>query len=166
MFRGSWGIEHRFRYIRANSVFHFLRAFHFFSARHEHTLIMYSKIALASILFGAARAQQIGTVNAETHPSLTWEKCTAPGSCTSVSGKVVLDSNWRWVHDSASGRLVEVPISSKYGSLRGSIATPTATQATHGTRLFAQMMPHALRTVRSMALTILVPTERRHLAAH
>jgi cellulose 1,4-beta-cellobiosidase len=34
---------------------------------------------------------------------MTWEKCTAPGSCTTQQGKVVIDSNWRWVHDATSG---------------------------------------------------------------
>lgn len=61
---------------------------------------MYSKIALASILFSAAHGQQVGTLTAETHPSLTWQACTAPGACTDKAGKVVLDSNWRWLHDS------------------------------------------------------------------
>jgi cellulose 1,4-beta-cellobiosidase len=65
---------------------------------------MYSKIALASILLKAAYGQQIGTLAAETHPALTWEKCTAAGSCTAVEGKVTMDANWRWVHSSASGR--------------------------------------------------------------
>lgn len=62
---------------------------------------MYSKIALASVLLEAVRGQQVGTFTAETHPSLTWETCTAPGQCTTNQGKVVLDSNWRWVHNSA-----------------------------------------------------------------
>ena len=34
---------------------------------------------------------------------MTWQKCTAAGSCTSQSGKVVIDSNWRWVHDKTAG---------------------------------------------------------------
>lgn len=83
----------------------FFEAVQHFSVRHYPTLTMYSKIALASIL-KAAYGQQIGTVDAETHPALTWEKCTAAGSCTTVDGKVVLDSNWRWVHDATSGRHV------------------------------------------------------------
>lgn len=39
----------------------------------------------------------------ETHPTMTWEKCTAAGSCTTQQGSVVIDSNWRWVHDKTSG---------------------------------------------------------------
>jgi cellulose 1,4-beta-cellobiosidase len=62
---------------------------------------MYSKIVLASSLLAVARAQQIGTLTTETHPPLTWQKCTAPGSCTTVAGKVVLDSNWRWLHSTS-----------------------------------------------------------------
>ncbi|KAL2174446.1 glycoside hydrolase family 7 protein [Thermothelomyces heterothallicus CBS 202.75] len=51
-------------------------------------------------LVSLATAQQAGTLQTETHPRLTWSKCTAPGSCQQVNGEVVIDSNWRWVHDS------------------------------------------------------------------
>lgn len=46
----------------------------------------------------AAQAQQIGTYTAETHPALTWSTCTTGGSCTTNSGSIVLDANWRWLH--------------------------------------------------------------------
>ncbi|KAH7344216.1 cellulase [Rhizoctonia solani] len=50
-------------------------------------------------LVDSARAQQAGTVTAEVHPTLTWQKRTTSGGCvTQSSGKIVLDSNWRWVH--------------------------------------------------------------------
>jgi cellulose 1,4-beta-cellobiosidase len=58
---------------------------------------MLFKIVLA-FLAAIASGQQIGTYTAETHPALTWQQCTAPGSCTTVNGQVVLDSNWRWLH--------------------------------------------------------------------
>jgi len=58
---------------------------------HRSTLIALSTIAVAY-------AQQIGTQTAEVHPSLSWETCTASGSCTTNSGTVVLDANWRWLH--------------------------------------------------------------------
>jgi cellulose 1,4-beta-cellobiosidase len=66
----------------------------------RNTLIkMFQRALLFSTsLYFAAQAQQVGTNTAETHPALTWEKCTAAGSCTSVSGSVVVDANWRWVH--------------------------------------------------------------------
>ena len=62
---------------------------------------MYKTLALASLsLFGAARAQQVGTSQTETHPKLTWQTCTGTGgkSCTNKQGSIVLDSNWRWAH--------------------------------------------------------------------
>lgn len=30
---------------------------------------------------------------------MSWQKCTAKGSCQTVQGEVVIDANWRWVHD-------------------------------------------------------------------
>ncbi|KAG9025122.1 Exoglucanase 1 [Tulasnella sp. JGI-2019a] len=57
-----------------------------------------SAILLSASLFAVGRAQQVGTQLAETHPSLTWSKCTKTGGCTQQAGKVVLDANWRWVH--------------------------------------------------------------------
>ncbi|KAG6897945.1 Exoglucanase [Termitomyces sp. T32_za158] len=61
---------------------------------------MFPKLALISLAFLAVvHAQQAGTNTAETHPSLSWQKCTSGGSCTTTSGSVVLDSNWRWTHN-------------------------------------------------------------------
>ncbi|RKU45105.1 CENP-B protein 1 [Coniochaeta pulveracea] len=48
-------------------------------------------------LVAVATAQQVGTNDAETHPKVTWQKCTA-SSCSNVNGEVVIDSNWRWTH--------------------------------------------------------------------
>ncbi|KAJ5674316.1 uncharacterized protein N7477_004250 [Penicillium maclennaniae] len=59
---------------------------------------VYKNALLFSALLTAARAQQVGTQQAETHPSLTWSKCTSGGSCSTVTGQVVVDANWRWVH--------------------------------------------------------------------
>ncbi|KAF5391986.1 hypothetical protein D9757_003304 [Collybiopsis confluens] len=57
------------------------------------------QLALLSLAYLAVvHGQQPGTNTAETHPPLSWQKCTAPGSCTTQSGSVVLDSNWRWTH--------------------------------------------------------------------
>ncbi|KAJ6114832.1 Glycoside hydrolase family 7 [Penicillium sp. IBT 16267x] len=49
---------------------------------------MYERVLLFSAIMAAAH-----------HPSLTWEKCASGGSCTEQSGSVVVDANWRWVHD-------------------------------------------------------------------
>jgi cellulose 1,4-beta-cellobiosidase len=56
-------------------------------------------LAFASLLV-AARAQQVGTLTAETHPALTVSKCTASG-CTTSAQSIVLDSNWRWLHSTS-----------------------------------------------------------------
>ncbi|KAM0263205.1 hypothetical protein ACHAQJ_001360 [Trichoderma viride] len=64
---------------------------------------MYQKLAAISAILAAARAQQVCTTQPEVHPALTWQKCTAGGSCTSQSGKVVIDANWRWTHAYPSG---------------------------------------------------------------
>jgi len=65
---------------------------------------MYKSILLASALVaGAVRGQQVGTMQTETHPSMSYQKCTSAGSCSTTSGKVVIDANWRWVHDKTSG---------------------------------------------------------------
>jgi cellulose 1,4-beta-cellobiosidase len=53
-------------------------------------------VSLLSVL-SVAYAQQIGTLQTETHPPLTWQTCTASG-CTTNQGAVTLDSNWRWLH--------------------------------------------------------------------
>ena len=61
---------------------------------------MQEKLALVALLAAAARAQQIGTLTAETHPKLTTQQCTASG-CTDSQNSVVLDANWRWVHSTS-----------------------------------------------------------------
>ncbi|KAF7296285.1 Glucanase [Mycena chlorophos] len=60
--------------------------------------------ALAALL-PAALGQLAGTNTAENHPSLSWQTCTGTGgnSCTSNSGSVVIDANWRWTHEGTSG---------------------------------------------------------------
>ncbi|KAJ3775865.1 cellulase CEL7A [Lentinula raphanica] len=61
---------------------------------------MFRSAALIAFTYLAVvYGQQAGTLTAETHPPLTWEQCTAAGSCTSQSSAVVLDANWRWLHD-------------------------------------------------------------------
>ncbi|KAK4121662.1 carbohydrate-binding module family 1 protein [Parathielavia appendiculata] len=59
---------------------------------------MYAKFAALAALVASATAQQVCTTTAERHPPLSWQRCSAGGSCTTVSGSVVLDSNWRWTH--------------------------------------------------------------------
>ncbi|KAI1433307.1 cellulose 1,4-beta-cellobiosidase [Xylaria sp. CBS 124048] len=60
---------------------------------------MHSKLAAIAAFVATAKAQCAGTITAETHPSLSWQQCSDGGDCTTVQGSVVIDSNWRWVHD-------------------------------------------------------------------
>ncbi|ROV93195.1 hypothetical protein VMCG_08720 [Cytospora schulzeri] len=61
---------------------------------------MHHQIAALGAIIAAAKvaAQEVCTSQTETHPSLTWSTCTAAGKCTSTTGGVVIDANWRWLH--------------------------------------------------------------------
>lgn len=59
---------------------------------------MYQKLAAISALLATVRAQQVCTLTTETHPSMTWQKCSSAGSCSNQNGQVVIDANWRWTH--------------------------------------------------------------------
>jgi cellulose 1,4-beta-cellobiosidase len=64
--------------------------------------MMNSRTAAIVMAWTAAHTvsgQAVGTETAETHPKLTWQKCSAPGSCETVQGEVTIDANWRWLHD-------------------------------------------------------------------
>ncbi|KAA8907987.1 glycoside hydrolase [Sphaerosporella brunnea] len=60
-----------------------------------------SLLTLALSLASVASAQNIGTLTAETHPKLSWSKCTKSGGCSDQSASVVLDANWRWLHSTS-----------------------------------------------------------------
>ncbi|KAJ7927243.1 cellobiohydrolaseI [Mycena leptocephala] len=61
-------------------------------------------LVLAALL-PVALGQLAGTNIAETHPALTWQRCTGTGgtSCTTQSASIVIDANWRWTHQGTSG---------------------------------------------------------------
>lgn len=59
---------------------------------------MFSLAATLCLFAAGAYAQQAGTLQTETHPKLSWSNC-ASGSCTTRNAEVVIDSNWRWLHD-------------------------------------------------------------------
>lgn len=50
------------------------------------------------LFFSIISGQQTSEVNAESRPPLGFSKCTKDG-CTTTKQSVVLDANWRWVHD-------------------------------------------------------------------
>jgi len=51
------------------------------------------------LLSSFASAQQEGTNTPEVHPALPSQQCTMGGGCQTVQTSIVLDSNWRWVHN-------------------------------------------------------------------
>ncbi|KAK0622137.1 putative 1 [Lasiodiplodia hormozganensis] len=54
--------------------------------------------AVLATLATLAASQQVGTQKEEVHPSMTWQTCTS-GGCTTNQGSIVVDANWRWVHN-------------------------------------------------------------------
>ena len=64
---------------------------------------MFRTLALTAFAYLAVvSAQQVGTLQSETHPRITVQQCSAGGSCTSQTRPIVLDSNWRWTHITSS----------------------------------------------------------------
>jgi cellulose 1,4-beta-cellobiosidase len=55
-----------------------------------------------TILVLVGLSLSLGTAGSESHPSLSWKQCTSSGSCSDQRGSVVIDSNWRWLHDNNS----------------------------------------------------------------
>ncbi|ETK84757.1 hypothetical protein L915_10300 [Phytophthora nicotianae] len=57
--------------------------------------LMAAALALASSL---VPAQQAGTSTKEVHPPLTSQQCSKSDGCVTESTSIVLDANWRWLH--------------------------------------------------------------------
>ena len=53
---------------------------------------------LFAAIAAVATAQQIGRNTNESHLRLSYQECSN-GSCNTQQGQVVLDANWRWVHN-------------------------------------------------------------------
>ncbi|KAJ3175344.1 hypothetical protein HDU87_006295 [Geranomyces variabilis] len=66
---------------------------------------MYVRSALLSLSLLAipALGQQAGTLQPEVHPTLQVSRCTKTGGCQVAQQSVVLDSQWRWLHQAAGG---------------------------------------------------------------
>jgi cellulose 1,4-beta-cellobiosidase len=64
---------------------------------------MISSTTLAALLAlgNGVLAQQVGTNTPETHPPMSYQRCTASGQCTTVNTAIVLDANWRWLHSTS-----------------------------------------------------------------
>ncbi|CAK4682341.1 hypothetical protein LEN26_011292 [Aphanomyces euteiches] len=59
-------------------------------------------ILAALALAAVSNGQQIGTNTPEVHPVLTTQTCTTGRGCTPETSKVVIDANWRWIHQVGS----------------------------------------------------------------
>ncbi|KAJ7459816.1 Exoglucanase 1 [Mycena latifolia] len=65
---------------------------------------MFPTTALISLcLLAVAYGQQVGTVTPENHPALTTQTCNSAGVCTTLNTAVVIDSNWRYLHQVPTG---------------------------------------------------------------
>lgn len=62
---------------------------------------MYAKFAALAALVAGASAQKVCSLTAESHPAMSWSKCTSSG-CTNVAGSITVDANWRWTHQLSS----------------------------------------------------------------
>src|SRR4051812_5572361 len=56
-------------------------------------------LLLLSLPFlGIALAQGIGNYEPEVHPKLQWSSCSLEGGCQKINAEIVVDANWRWLH--------------------------------------------------------------------
>jgi hypothetical protein len=60
---------------------------------------MARSLVFIALLAALASAQQPGAYTPEVHPSLASERCTIFGGCKQVDSSIVLDSNYRWLHN-------------------------------------------------------------------
>jgi cellulose 1,4-beta-cellobiosidase len=54
---------------------------------------------IVPFLAALVTAQQPGAYTPEVHPSLVSERCTTFGGCVQVNSSVVLDAQYRWLHN-------------------------------------------------------------------
>lgn len=55
-------------------------------------------LGLLSLVLVIVKGQQPGAQQKEEHPSLTYQTCTKSNGCVDVDGFIVMDGNWRWLH--------------------------------------------------------------------
>jgi cellulose 1,4-beta-cellobiosidase len=61
---------------------------------------MSQKLFIAASVFAASVLAQVpGTLTPEVHPSLTSQQCTKAHGCVSVNTSIVLDAQYRWMHN-------------------------------------------------------------------
>eukprot|EP00405_Crypthecodinium_cohnii_P017022 CAMPEP_0206447000 /NCGR_PEP_ID=MMETSP0324_2-20121206/16501_1 /ASSEMBLY_ACC=CAM_ASM_000836 /TAXON_ID=2866 /ORGANISM="Crypthecodinium cohnii, Strain Seligo" /LENGTH=466 /DNA_ID=CAMNT_0053915639 /DNA_START=119 /DNA_END=1519 /DNA_ORIENTATION=+ len=58
----------------------------------------FSRAAALTAMFGSVAAQQAGTFDS-SRPTINFQECDASSCSPVIKEQVVLDANWRWVHD-------------------------------------------------------------------
>lgn len=58
-------------------------------------------LAITAFFASGGSAWVVGNLQPEIHPKLNWQRCTGKGgtSCSNVNGEIVVDANWRWLHN-------------------------------------------------------------------
>lgn len=54
---------------------------------------------VAFSLMGVVVGQQTGHQKAEYHPAMDLQVCSTAGGCSTENTKIVMDANWRWIHN-------------------------------------------------------------------
>jgi cellulose 1,4-beta-cellobiosidase len=62
---------------------------------------MHRFILLLGALIRQVESQSFATLQPEIHPAMGWELCSSVG-CAKQNGSLVLDAEWRWIHEKAS----------------------------------------------------------------
>ena len=58
-----------------------------------------SLLVVIILALSSVKGQQAGNQKPEIHPPLSIQKCTKSGGCHTEQKNVVLDANWRWLHN-------------------------------------------------------------------
>ena len=117
--------------------------------------MIHQTLTVAVFLLSCAHGQLVGTSQAEVHPGMTWQSCTAKNSCATNNGKIVIDSNWRWLHD--KNRYVNLHFDLNCHDSHRLEAIPTVTLGILGTARFVQTTNLVLPIAHLKALIMLVP---------
>lgn len=58
-----------------------------------------SLVVSLTLVFSSVSGQQVGNQKPENHPPLPIQLCTKSGGCQTQQKSVVIDANWRWLHN-------------------------------------------------------------------
>ncbi|KAL7948252.1 glycoside hydrolase family 7 protein [Trichoderma barbatum] len=111
-------------------------------------MALFGTLPLATAILIIAQivaAQKPGTSTLEVHPKLTTYKCTKSGGCVAQDTSVVLDWNYRWMHDANFNSC----------TVNGGVnSTICPNQATCGTNCFIEGVDYAASGVKTSGDTL------------